>query len=125
METGTLTLPIATVRFRRSSDLDPDGPPGAALGRGRRGVCLGVRPPFSNATLPRVRTALTTSRPQNCGAVCRRACNQIERKTIPNYCKLFNEFSRYALQLTRDAERAGERKLTRLRRRFRHDARSW
>jgi len=29
METGTLTLPIATVRFRRSSDLDPDGPPRA------------------------------------------------------------------------------------------------
>ena len=23
----------------------------------------------------------------------RRARNQIERKTIPNYCKLFNEFS--------------------------------
>ena len=49
-------------------------------------------PAFSNATLPTVRTALTTSRPQNCVAVCRRACNQIERKTIPNYCKLFNEF---------------------------------
>jgi hypothetical protein len=30
--------------------------------------------------------------PLNCVAVCRRACNQIERKTIPNYCKLFNEF---------------------------------
>ena len=26
--------------------------------------------------------------------VRRLACNQIERKTIPNYCKLFNEFPR-------------------------------
>ena len=33
IETGTLTVPIATVRFRRSSDLDPGGPP-----RARRSV---------------------------------------------------------------------------------------
>jgi hypothetical protein len=33
------------------------------------------------------------TRPQNRGAVSRRARNQIERKTIPNYCKPFNEFS--------------------------------
>jgi hypothetical protein len=36
---------------------------------------------------------VSISRPQNRGAVSRRARNQIERKTIPNYCKLFNEFS--------------------------------
>ena len=45
-------------------------------------------------------------------AVCRRACNQIERKTIPNYCKLFNEFCPWDLRLTLDAERAGERKFS-------------
>jgi hypothetical protein len=47
--------------------------------------------------------------------VSRRACNQIELKTIPNYCKLFNEFLPLGPPLTLDAERAGERKLTRLR----------
>jgi hypothetical protein len=58
------------------------------------------------------------SRPQNRGAVSSRARNQIERETIPNYCKLFNEFSYYALRLTFDAERADERKLARLLKRF-------
>ena len=64
-----------------------------ALGRGRRGVRLGVRPPFGMPRCRRCGTALPISRPQNRGAVSRRARNQIERNTIPNYCKLFNEFS--------------------------------
>jgi len=46
--------------------------------------------------------------------VTKRARNQIERKTIPNYYKLFNEFSPYALRLTFDAQRADECKLARL-----------
>ena len=37
--------------------------------------------------------SLTISRPQNRGAVSRPARNQIERKRIPNYSKLFNEVS--------------------------------
>ena len=41
----------------------------------------------------RVLGASVNFRAQNCGAVSRRARNQIERKTIPNYCTLFNEFS--------------------------------
>ena len=35
-------------------------------------------PAFSNATPPTVRTALTISRPQNCGAVFGRVCNRID-----------------------------------------------
>jgi hypothetical protein len=46
-----------------------------------------------------------------------RARNQIEPKTMPNYCRPFNEFCLWGLRLTLDAERAGERKLARLRRR--------
>jgi hypothetical protein len=38
--------------------------------------------------------------------VSRRTRNLIERQTIANYCKLFNEFPPYALRLTFDAERA-------------------
>jgi hypothetical protein len=53
----------------------------------------------------------TNFRPQNRGAVSKRARNQIERQTIANYCKLFNEFLPYALRLTFDLERADERKL--------------
>jgi hypothetical protein len=44
--------------------------------------------PAPGLVVARDGAALTISRPQNCGAVSRRACNQIERKTIPNYCKL-------------------------------------
>jgi len=49
-----------------------------ALGRGPRGVWLGVAPAFSKATPPTVRAALTISRPQNCGAVFGRVCNRID-----------------------------------------------
>jgi hypothetical protein len=35
--------------------------------------------------------------------VSRRRCNPIERETTPNYYKLFNEFSPWALRLTLDA----------------------
>ena len=71
-------------------------------------------PAFWNATLLTVRDGVTDSRPQNRGAVSRRTRNLIERQTIANYCKLFNEFPPYALRLTFDAERADERKLARL-----------
>ena len=37
-------------------------------------------PAFSNATPPTVRTALTISRPQNCGAVLGHTCNRIDRE---------------------------------------------
>src|SRR6266567_911707 len=37
-------------------------------------------PAFSNATPPTVRTALTISRPHNCGAVLGRTCNRIDRE---------------------------------------------
>jgi len=37
-------------------------------------------PAFSNATPPTVRTALTISRPQNCGAVLGHTCNRIYRE---------------------------------------------
>jgi hypothetical protein len=58
-------------------------------------------------------------KPQNRGAVSTACCNQIERKTIPIYCRRFNEFSPLALGLIFDAERVGERKLARLRKYFR------
>jgi hypothetical protein len=37
-----------------------------------------------DATLPTVRDWLTDFKTHNCGAVSRRARNQLERKTIPN-----------------------------------------
>jgi hypothetical protein len=76
-------------------------------------VCLGGSPAFSNATLL---TNVTILKPQNCGAVSLRACKHIEREATRNCCKIFNAFCTYALRLTLDAERAGERKLARLQR---------
>jgi hypothetical protein len=42
----------------------------------------------------------------------KRACNQIKRKTTPNYCTYSNEFSLQVLRLTLDAKRVGDCKLT-------------
>jgi hypothetical protein len=70
-------------------------PPSAGLEAGRRveeahssgmpRICWQTNTPstgcLSNATPPTVRTALTISRPQNCGSVFGRACNRIDRET--------------------------------------------
>ena len=71
------------------------GPP-VDPGRARTGSARSVTssaPAFWNATQPTVRDCVADFETANRGAVSRRARNQIERKTIPNYYKLFNEFS--------------------------------
>jgi hypothetical protein len=68
-------------QLRRSRQAAPGNPDRSdcptradALARGAR-VWLGVRPPFRMPRWRREGTALTISRPQNCGAVSRRPCN--------------------------------------------------
>ena len=69
---------------RRSSDLDRGGP------LARRANTDGQ---------PLTRSGGAILRPQICGAVSKRGCNQIERRIIPNYYRLFNEFFPWVLRL--------------------------
>jgi hypothetical protein len=67
------------MRFSTAARADAATRPVTRSG-GVRAECDSVCARLLNATPPTVRTALTISRPQNCGAVFGRACNRINRK---------------------------------------------